>query len=113
MDKSEGVADFSNALRVFQLTSCYHVISRVLAAVRKAVAPGLILLTIHYPLLTTYTRRHLLLTSYFPLPTTHYPLLETTYLAHLCHLEGGRDDGIEAHNDALVRPNLQEVARTE
>ena len=76
------------------------------------VTPGFILLTIHYSLRTTYTRHHLLLTTCYPPPATHYPLLATTYLAHLCHLEGRRD-AIEAHNAALVRPNLQEVAPTE
>jgi len=76
------------------------------------VTPGFILLTIHYSLRTTYTRHHLLLTTCYPLPATHYPLLATTYLAHLCHLEGRRDDGLEAHIAAMARPSLQEVARS-
>ena len=110
------MADVSNALRILLPTtyySYYHVISRVLAAVKKAVAPGFSLLTIHYSVPTTYTRHHLLLTSDLLVPTTHYPLLATMYLAHPCHLKGRRDDGIEAHNAALVCPNLQKVACAE
>ena len=81
-------------------------------------------------LLTAYYTEYLLLASYCPLPRAswhlkegydasllsycvYYLLLATTYLAHLCHLEGRRDDGIEAHIAALVCPNLQKVACAE